>query len=106
MLSQQKTMIQILFFTSILLKSFLDTGKKGHHLQTGPGLGPRPRPSKNRTLILRTLENTGPRNLVEIKDQIEYILRYSNFVKKKTRIRIFREKLDLLNMFGTSIENT
>ena len=78
--------------------------KLGHHLQTGPGPGPRP--SKNRTLILRTLEKTGPRNLVETKDQIEYILRYSNFVKKKTRIRIFREKLDLLNMFGTSIENT
>ena len=67
-----------------------------HHLQIGPG--PRPRPSKNRTLILRTLEKTGPRNLIETKDQIEYILRYSNFVKKKSRIRIFREKLDLLNM--------
>ena len=52
-----------------------------HHLQTGPR--PKRRASKNRTLILRTLEKTGPRNLLETKDQIEYISRYSNSAKSK-----------------------
>ena len=52
-----------------------------HHLQTGPG--PKRRASKNQTLILRTLEKTEPRNLVETKDQIEYISRYSNSAKNK-----------------------
>ena len=53
----------------------------GHHLQNGPRL--RRRPSKKRTLTLETLEKTGPRNLVETKDQIEYISRYSNSAKNK-----------------------
>ena len=58
---------------SLLILGYMFTNSKetkivlsGHHLQTGPG--PRPSPSKNRTLILRTLEKTGPRNLVETKD--------------------------------------
>ena len=67
--------------TKSVLVSLKLNNNFGHHLQTGPG--PRPRPSKNRILILRTSEKTGPRNLIETKDQIEYILRYSNFVKKR-----------------------
>ena len=73
-----------LVFLSLTLKMYLLAGKYSqirHHLQTRPG--PRPRPSKNRTLILRTLEKTGPCNLVETKDQIEYISRCSNSAKSK-----------------------
>ena len=50
-----------------------------HHLQTGS----RPRLSKNLTLILRTLEKIGLRNLVETKDQIEHISRDCNSAKNK-----------------------
>ena len=52
-----------------------------HHLQSGPR--PRPRLSKNLTLILRTLGKSGLSNLVETKDQIEHISRDCNSEKNK-----------------------
>ena len=61
------------------------------------------------------MEKTGPRNLVETKDQIEYISRYSNSAKNKDQNSNIPRKagysklpnhFKMTNMFGTPVENT